>query len=66
MDNKIAAIKEQFLGELAKAEITSNMGGKCKLYYANSEFIVDGICNSENHFAEFETEKGKTYTIKIK
>ncbi len=53
-------------GELAKAEITPNMGGTCKLYYANSEFIVDGICNSENHFAEFETEKGKTYTIKIK
>jgi hypothetical protein len=53
-------------GKLEKAEITSNMGGTCKLYYANDEFTVDNICESEKGFAEFETEKGKTYTIKIK
>lgn len=53
-------------GKLTSARITSNMGGKCKLYYANSEFTVDGICESDNHFAEFPTEKGETYTIKIK
>ena len=53
-------------GKLTKAEITSNMGGKCKLYYANAEFVVEEICESEKGFAEFETEKGKTYTIKIK
>lgn len=53
-------------GKLNAAYITSNMGGKCKLYYANSEFTVDGVCESENHFAEFETQKGSTYTVKIK
>lgn len=53
-------------GKLVSAHITSNMGGMCKLHYANSEFIVDGICESENNFAEFQTEKGKTYTITIK
>ncbi len=52
-------------GKLTSARITSNVGGKCKLHYANSEFTVDGICESENHFTEFQTEKGKTYTIKI-
>ncbi len=53
-------------GKMITARITSNMGGKCKLYYANSEFTVDGICESENHFAEFQTTKGETYTITIK
>ena len=53
-------------GKLVKSIITSNMGGKCKLYYANSEFKVDGVCDSENHFVEFETEKDKTYIITIK
>ncbi len=53
-------------GKLNAAQITSNMGGKCKLYYENSEFTVDGICESENHFAEFETQKGNIYTVKIK
>ena len=53
-------------GRLTKAEITSNMGGKCKLYYPNAEFVVDKICESENNFATFETEKGKTYTVTIK
>lgn len=53
-------------GQLVSAHITSNMGGMCKLHYANSEFIVDGICESENNFAEFQTEKGKTYTITIR
>ncbi len=53
-------------GKLVKAEITSNKGGICKVYYMDSKFSVDGICESENNFAEFDTEKGKTYTIKIK
>lgn len=53
-------------GKMTTARITSNMGGKCKLYYANSEFTVDGICESENNFAEFQTTKGETYTITIK
>lgn len=53
-------------GKLTAARITSNMGGKCKIHYANSEFIVDGVCESENGFAEFDTAKGETYTIKIK
>lgn len=53
-------------GRLTVARITSNMGGKCKLYYANSEFTVDGICESENHFAEFDTIKGETYCLNIK
>lgn len=51
---------------LATARITSNMGGKCKIYYGDCEFAVDGICESENHIAELHTEKGKTYTITIK
>ncbi len=53
-------------GKLTKAEITSNMGGMCKIYYADFEFTVDGICESENNLAEFQTEKGKTYTIKLR
>lgn len=53
-------------GKLTVARITSNMGGKCKLHYANSDFTVDGICESENHFAEFDAIKGETYTIKTK
>ncbi len=53
-------------GKLTKAEITSNMGGICKIYYAKSEYIVKNICESQNHFAEFETEKGKTYIITMK
>lgn len=53
-------------GKLTFAHITSNMGGKCKIYYDKSEITVDGVRESENHFAEFQTEKGKTYTIKIK
>ena len=53
-------------GKLTKAEITSNMGGKCKLYYGKSEYVVENICQSENGFVEFQSEKGKTYTIKIK
>jgi len=53
-------------GVLTKAEITSNKSGVCKLYYANTEFVVENVCESENNFAEFETLEGKTYTIKIK
>lgn len=53
-------------GKLTKAEITSNMGGTCKIYYGKSEYVVENICNSENGFVEFQSEKGKTYTIKIK
>ncbi len=53
-------------GKLTKAEITSNAGGICKIYYAKSEFVVDNICESENHLVEFQTEKGKTYIITIK
>ena len=52
--------------KLTKAEITSNMGGTCKIYYGKSEYVVENICNSENGFVEFQSEKGKTYTIKIK
>lgn len=50
-------------GKLKNAEITSNMGGKCRLYYARSEFTVEGVCESEKGFAQFDTEKGKTYLI---
>ena len=53
-------------GKLTRAEITSNMGGTCKIYYGKSEYIVEGICKSENGFAEIQTEKGKTYIIKTK
>lgn len=53
-------------GKLTKAEITSNMGGACKIYYDKSEYVVENICESEKGFAEFNTEQGKTYTIKIK
>lgn len=53
-------------GKLTKATITSNMGGACKLYYDKSEYIVENVCSSEKGFAEFNTEQGKTYTIKIK
>lgn len=53
-------------GKLATAKITSNAGGVCKVYYAQSEFTVDGICESENHFTEFDTEKGKSYILNIK
>ena len=53
-------------GKLTKAEITSNMGGTCKIYYGKSEYVVENIYNSENGFVEFQSEKGKTYTIKIK
>ena len=53
-------------GKLTKAEITSNMGGACKIYYGKSEFAINNICDSENSFAEFQTEKGKTYTVTIK
>lgn len=52
-------------GKITNAQVTSNMGGKCKLYYADSKFSVDGVCESENGFAEFVTEKGKTYTITL-
>ena len=51
--------------KLTRAEITSNMGGTCKIYYGKSEYIVENICESENGFVEFQTEKGKIYTIKI-
>lgn len=50
-------------GKLTNAEITSNAGGKCKLYYGKSEFSVQNVCESEKGFAEFDTEKGKTYVI---
>ena len=53
-------------GRLTKAEITSNKGGICKLYYAKADFVVENICESENNFAQFDTVKGETYTIKIK
>lgn len=49
---------------LVSAEIVSNAGGKCKLYYSKSKFSVNDTVNSEKGFAEFETEKGKKYIIK--
>lgn len=51
-------------GRLVSAEITSNNGEPCKIYYANSEFEIDGIAQSQDHMAQFDTVKGKTYTIK--
>ena len=53
-------------GKLTTAKITSNVGGVCKLYYKNSEFTVDGVCESQNNLAEFETAKGKSYIITVK
>ncbi len=53
-------------GKLTKAEITSNVGGTCKVHYKKGEFIVDGICESQNNMAEWITEQGKTYTVTIK
>lgn len=47
---------------LKSAKITSNAGGRCKLYYAKGEFTVYGK-TSENGMLEFDTEKGHTYTI---
>ncbi len=51
-------------GELITAKITSNMGGKCKIYYEKAPFRVENICESKNGFAEFQTEKGQTFIIK--
>ena len=52
-------------GKLKKASITSNKGGKCKVYYDKAEFII-GKTKSENHFAIIDTEPFKTYKIKVK
>lgn len=49
-------------GELINAKITSNKGGKCKLYYSKREFKVNGI-QSENGMVEFDTQPGQSYTI---
>ena len=49
---------------LKSATILSNAGGVCKLYYAKGEFSVDEK-TSQNGVLEFETEKGKTYTIAV-
>ncbi len=51
-------------GKLTTAKIKSNMGGKCKVHYKNSNFEIENICTSKDNFAEFETEKGQTYIIK--
>ncbi len=51
-------------GKLTTAKIISNMGGKCKIHYQKSEFQIEGVCNSQNGFAEFETQKGEAYIIK--
>ncbi len=48
--------------KLKTAKITSNAGGKCKLYYANGDFTVDGI-KSQNGMLELDTQKGQTYII---
>ncbi len=53
-------------GKLTKAEITSNAGGICKLYYKNAEITVNGVCDSQDNIAEWTTEKGKTYIITTK
>ena len=50
--------------KLKSAKITSNSGESCKLCYAKCDFTVDGK-SSENGFLEFNTEKGKTYTITV-
>ena len=50
---------------LKSAKITSNQGVKCKLYYAKSDFTVDGVL-SQNKMAEFDTVKGHTYNIEMK
>ena len=50
--------------KLKTAKITSNAGGVCKLYYAKSDFIVDGL-ESRNGMLEFDTQKGNTYIISV-
>ena len=50
--------------KLVTAEVISNSGGKCRLYYSKSEFSVNDTAISKNGFAEFETVKGEKYIIK--
>ncbi len=50
--------------ELKAAKITSNAGGKCKLYYAKGDFTVDGI-NSQNGVVEISTKIGQTYIVTV-
>ncbi len=49
-------------GKLKSAQLTSNMGGECSLYYAKGEFSVNGD-NSQKGMLTLPTEKGKTYTV---
>ncbi len=49
-------------GKLKTAEITSNMGGECNLYYANGDFAVNGEISQGGRLT-LSTEKGKTYII---
>lgn len=49
-------------GKLKTAKITSNAGGKCKLYYSKGEFSVDRV-KSQNGMLEFDTQKGQTYIV---
>ena len=49
---------------LTSAKITSNVGGKCKLYYAKDEFTVDEV-KSQNGVLELDTQKGNTYILSI-
>ena len=50
--------------KLKLAKITSNAGGKCKLYYAKGDFIIDGV-ESQNGVLELDTQKGQTYILYV-
>ncbi|MCH5191026.1 MAG: glycoside hydrolase family 95 protein [Oscillospiraceae bacterium] len=50
--------------QLVSAEIISNAGGICRLYYGKSEFSVNDTVNSQKGFAEFPTVKSEKYIIK--
>ena len=50
--------------KLKLAKIISNAGGKCKLYYAKGNFIIDGV-ESQNGVLELDTQKGQTYILYV-
>lgn len=50
--------------KLKSAKITSNAGGKCKLYYAKGDFTVDGV-KSQKGTLELDTQQGHTYIVNV-
>ena len=50
--------------KLKLAKIISNAGGKCKLYYAKGNFIIDGV-ESQNGVLELDTQKGQTFILYV-